>query len=66
MTPPFQSPTRTSGEPCSRSDVTPQGLVDSIEGGPVCDVATPTTHHQLEEGGGAEWRAVEEDLRGWG
>lgn len=43
-------------------DVGPQGLVKSLEGGSVGDVATPTTHHQLKERGRAEWRSVEEDL----
>lgn len=45
-------------------DVGPQGLVKSLEGGPVGDVATPTAHHQLEERGRAERRSVEEDLEG--
>lgn len=42
----------------------PQGLVESLEGGSVGYVATPATHHQLEERRWAERRAVEEDLDG--
>lgn len=40
----------------------PQGLVQSLEGGPVGDVAAPTAHHELEERGRAERGSVEEDL----
>lgn len=45
-------------------DVGSQGLVKSLKGGPVGEVATPATHHQLEERRWAEWRAVKEDLGG--
>lgn len=40
----------------------PERLVQSLEGGSVGRVAAPTAHHQLEEGGGAEGRGIEEDL----
>ena len=44
-------------------DMRPQGLVESLEGGSVGDVAAPATHHQLEEWRRAERRAVQEDLQ---
>lgn len=43
-------------------DVGLQGLVKSLEGGSVRDIATPATHHQLKERRWAEWRGIEEDL----
>ncbi len=45
-------------------DMGPQGLIKSLEGGPVGYVATPTTHHQLKERRWAEWRGIKEDLVG--
>lgn len=43
-------------------DVGPQSLVKTLEAGSIQDVTTPTSHHQLKEGGRAEWGGVEEDL----
>lgn len=45
-------------------DVGPQSLIKPLERGSVRDVASPTTHHQLEERGRAERGSIEEDLGG--
>lgn len=59
-----QSGSHPSGSSSSLVDVGPQGLVQSLKVGPVGDVATPATHHQLEERRGTQWRAVKEYLEG--
>lgn len=45
-------------------DVGLQGLVKSLKGGPVGYIATPTTHHQLEERGRTQRGGVKEYLDG--
>lgn len=39
-----------------------QGLIQSVKSGPVSDVTTPATHHQLEQRGWTEWWSGEKDL----
>lgn len=55
-------PSSSSGSSSSLVDVGPQGLVQSLKGWPVGYVATPTTHHQLEERRRTQWRGVKENL----
>lgn len=45
-------------------DMGPQGLVKSLKAGPIGYVATPTTHHQLEERRWAKRRGIKENLIG--
>lgn len=56
-----QSGTDPSGS-SSLVDMGPQGLVQSLKVGPVGYVASPTTHHQLEERRWTQRRGVKENL----